>query len=999
MRLSSTLTLATTLLLATTYLANIVQAEEPASAIQFLKAMEKKKTLTLEPIFRACVDFEKRSTSLPPKEAAKQWLELMDQYFVAARQAREFNTSDYQKVIGVIPRPDSWEEIVFSIRNRKSTEPKTIKQERALRILAAVLEGNNTVVRKETEDYAKDFTDKPLADCITPILDALNSSPIVVTEVTGQKMEHVVSQLRDQIKKVIAGNGTEGNGFLGYLFPLPDLVSDINVLRTIPFLKKIFTTAPLEFSIPRTSKTFPVAQRVVREQIDQLKAPQWSLAHCIDNIEIFEALTQRFPPPKLQKPTVAEASIGSNGPSYSSTQRKALSYYILSLALKGKMKEALGHLEANATQADNGLFGETYGQSMNLTDSERKVVFGLLKTVLTKNPNLGLWSSFTTIGTQFHQIGQNKSLLLKASYAHNLDPNIRGPLEDALYLAYSENEQIEEAVALLRTIEARPKPANGTFGGGSYTSMYGPPLRRLITLGQLYQRPEWIKDGVQFAINLTKAQAFSPESIMLVPLFIQLGRPQEALQYLWSQTKNGLEPWKISQELGEQLLTCYHATQRYSDAVLILDRFTGWQMGDLAHTGRAKEAIPILQSLLPQVIGYYSQYPAGTLLDTITLLIRLQPDQTGVLLEKLSRLYRDTSALLLGRAMLAQKQGKTAEAEQYARDAWNRLRYAPSAEEKTSLATCRFLSSLSSIKQDKRSAEVFRNNERGILLFQQAKQLQRAGILPKAYQLYQEAVSLAPDVVGLRSLAGKLAEQMAFAKEAEAHYQRLAELQVEDDQLSFPPNPSDYSDSNNYDWATLAGWYTSSPLQSAVTTRICKAKLAKEPNHVQAHVVLGNMFAQQGQTSLAYEEFQQATKIQPKHAQAWQQMLNIASISPNSYPHIEEVALQLFHLEPARGTYSGILSKIDNLHKLWKVVQEVQPLLLPEVPESLYVLTESKHALESQNQTQGTHFSNSGAMLQLDRGVPTPGQAIAMHKLVQPVSLLILTALYNTRSQ
>lgn len=989
------------------------QAEEPISAVQFLKAMQKKTTVVLEPIFHACREFQKRSATLPPKEAAKQWIDLLDQYIAGARQSSTYDSNDFNKIIEALPPPETWQEVAFALKERKTTDPKLERCNRSLRILAALLEGNNATLRKEIDAYDKDFKGNQLGDMITPIRQALDTSPSVIKEnSTGGKTERILSQVRDQIKKAIANGSAGGNVFWNSGYALPDLVSDINVLRTMPFLKEIFTTFSLEFTIPATSKTFPVAQRVAREQIDQLKSPQWSLAHCIDNIDLYEAMERRFPPPKPKKPAPNEPNSGNGYPEYSYTQRTAQCYYILSLALKGKTEQALQQIETIAKEPENGLFWDMMGRTIEMTEPQRKIAFGLLRTALSKNPNLGLWRAFMIMGVQLHQITQQKSLVLQANRATNLHPTNRSALDDILYLLYLESDQVEDAVKLLKAIMARPKPTTQNNGVSFSTpNFYGTPAQRLITLGQLYQRPEWIKEGAQYAVEENKTQNFNPYGNSVATQLIQAGRPQEALNYLWNQVKGGIEFWGISPELGKQIMMCYHALGRYGEVLVLLDRFPGWQVTDLAqaqswmpikyfaadalaHAGRNGEAVGILQSLLPELLAGYSQYPASTLLDATLLLARLQPDATGGFLDKMLRLFPDTPALLLGRAIVSQKQGKLAEAEQLARKALNRQRYAPMFEAKTVVATLHFLENLPSFKQDRHALESLRNTEKALSQYQQARQWQGLGVLSKAHPLYQEATALAPDWVAFRWAAGRLSEQIGATKIAETHCQRLAELQIEDDLLAIPAMNYDYSDMNNSMWTTYTSVYMPSAQINIAIERACKAKLAKEPNHPQAHYLLGYKWQQSNNLAQAYQEFEQAAKAQPKHALAWQQMYNIASASPNQYPNVEELATKVFALEPVRSTFAmGVLRGFDSLPSLWKMVQGAQPLLLPEPPESLYVLTESKHALESQNQG-GMRFSGGGGMIQLSRGVPTPGQAITQHKILQPLNQLILSSLY-----
>jgi hypothetical protein len=1005
-------------------------AQEPFGAAKFIKAMEEQRKQqnggAYEALATALKAFQKRSSTLPPKEAAKQWLALLDQYFEAADNVRNYNEEEMQKVLVVLPAPTTWEELVLAIRARKQGEGKAAKRDRALRILAATLQGDYITLKNEVDSFQKDFPNPNFLSMLESLREAL---PVKDETADGQKAERVFKRIRDQIKQTTQGNQQRGGRFIGFQYgggvALGDLASEVNVLRVSPFLKEVFTTANMPFDVPHGTKTFDIAKRVVMEQMDKLAFPQWRLAQTDDNIALYEAMERKFPPPKPAKPIEAkpndpqQPNMGEDsGPKYNSEQRAALTFYLTNLAQKGKTPQALARIEQEGIDDQNALFEMQgyYGSFAPLKATQRKLALNLLRTVLQKNPSLFYWRALGTLAQQTQQTSALKETFLQASKRPNLHPSNRSSIENALYTAYVESDQIDEAVALLRTIRKRPKEKRDPrryYNYNPYEDSASIPSR-LAMLGAACNRPDLVAESAKYAQEDLKKESngysyYGDTSV--IDALCKMGRGQEAEQYLWSQVTGKREQWQGFENMGQPLIKVYHTMKRYGDIVLMLDRFPYWQATDLreqddyrsvhfyaanalSQIGRTQETTTILEYALERHLGTTMYGYREKLVDVVELLVRLRGEKANPYLDRLIQLYPSTSELIYAKALICQKAGKIKEAEPYIAPLMQAVTLQETLDPDFATAVFRLSAAYYEAVGDKKQADTSRTYERAVQIIAQAQECERAGLETRKRKQYQEAFKLAPNLIVTRAAVAQIAEVSGKAQEAEQHYQALYETLAK-------ASPTTSKSKRNYFpyfggmaayyyyMNTMEGGEKGTSIAIKTQEKVYSALLAKEPKSAYAHYLLGTVRLTQEKYGDAIKLFQQATKLDDTYLPAWHSLVSIADRSPVPISDIEDISLRAFQLAPTDSENSSF-SKVKDLKKLWKTVETVQNKRLPEPPDSIYVLLESKRMKEQANaQNGGTSFSGGGGWRGRGEGVPTPGQALMRHPLVSSVVSLL----------
>lgn len=998
-------------------------AQEPIGATRFLKAFEdqsrQQKGSAYTTLITDIQAYQQRASTLSPQEATAQWLKLLDRYYELLKGNQGGGMANFSIMAESLPPPSAWEALIIAIRARKPADAKAKKQEKALQMFASVLEGNQARILQESKDFEKSFPDPQLLDILPNIQQLLT---VKDEAAMGQKTERILKRLRDRIKERVQGNEQRnrfrgGGGFGGREggFDVGDLVAEINVLRTAPFLKEIFTTVPLEFTFPPNTKTFELAQRVAMENIDKLMRPQWFLAATPNNIALFEAMEQRFPPPKiLKKPDQKPEANGIPQPDeempFAPSQRSALNYYILSLLQKGKTQQATARVEQEGVLENNGLFDESfnyqygYQSRMRVNLEDQKRVYTLLKGILQKKPTLGYWTALLRYGQLTHQLPQLQSLFLQAFKQPNLTLTLRSDIEKGVYTIYLHKDQVDEAAGLLKTILARPKPKQKSRSYYSYISgSILSPVSSLLTLGDLCDRTEWVQEALKFA-KQKKSEEYDPYANLADEL-VAMGRYPLAEQHLWEiiqrDNQNG------GSNVVQTLVQLYHKMKRYGDILLLMDRYPDWDKTDLvdldsghslhfyvanalSKVGRNPEAIPILEHILRSSTTSDWRRSTDNTMDALELFIEIQGTKASPYLDKLLAVKPDANELLYGKALLAQKAGNLKEAETQALLAFNPYTNIPDFEEQQALPLCRLLQRLAEQLKQPADKETYTKIERAILLMERAKRYTASELTARASKCYREAFVLAPNLACVRQAMAQLAEEDGQIKEAEAHYQALTEAALNATSRATSRFSPFYL---RFGWRMMWRYYDSlmneeegSSLRSRVQERLYTSLLAKEPKNAKYAYLLATVRIRQKRFGDAVKLLQEATKLDPTLDPAWRALLNIAEQSPLPIPDQESIALRLFQSShSAEREDSPTLAQVHDLKKLWKSAETFQNLRLPALPQSLYVLREAKFRKQMNNRDDSFDFYEYRHRRSGDYGVPTPGQILSQHPLVSAV--------------
>jgi tetratricopeptide (TPR) repeat protein len=925
--------------------------------------------------------FTARLPKLAPKEAARQWIALLDHYFAKKPDTQGDYTDTIEMYLKAIPPPSAWKELITALRTHKPLSPNRIQEERVLKILASVLEGDSRRAQSEVKAFQKEFPNSHVEQTLATFHADLEKNVPSVLKAQRSSEQEVLKKIEEQIR----------------LTPHYDLSFDSPYqypsLTEEAFYTKIFTTLEAEIRLDATCFYFPSAYKVVLNNIDRLPVAQWAIACTPHNIALYEALERKFP---LEKKV-------------SASRRLALGYYILSLGMAGRTQEAVTLLQQEGNGKTDSLFGQDFGsishRSASLrTPAQSRVWVRLLRTVLQKDPSLHYWNTLFNFARNCHGMGALESLLRENRVNQSLSPEIRSKIEENLYTAYCANDHTEEAVALLKEVWAR------THQSSKVSNL--PPnalsthcIEYLSRLGSLCRRPEWIVQALHYAQN-TEADRLHPQAwIAPIKSLADMGRAIEAERFLWKRV-NTLNQGELRE--ADYLLYClihlYVRTKQDKIAFFLLDNARYWQVPDvrnfydnsgikfaiaeaLVRTGKAKQAANLLEEALRSNMETLNR----EILDmsaNIALLIRLKKEKTRPLLEGLLLLYPDMPPLLYGKALLLQQVGKHKEAERVALQALRYYQGVAELDSQEGVALCNLLAELATTRGDKKQAQIHKNRESALRLMAQAQEFALEGLVKREHECYRKAFSFAPDIASVRLAMAQLAEEEERLSEARQHYTALLE-----GELAFMNvRRSIYQiwKINGYPYILYTALpHYRSPIQSSYSLLYTQTQqkfvweLLKNKPRDPIALTFAALNMEEGE--MAVSLLQRAAQKDPENVVIWQTLRKMPSLK---LP--EKTLFWLLKTAPPDSVYS--IPDVVDLKSLWNTLESFQSLHLPEAQESLYTLSAARQRLESVQREHALEGNVKFSILPekpMLRSVPLPREVFLQQKNIQNIIKLL----------
>lgn len=887
-------------------------------------------------------DFEvfKAAANLAPKDAATQWLALLNRTYSPKLRpgvpAPEEYRLDFRKFVSVLPPPPAWLALGEAMGAQETSDRASEGRKAALLWFAHRLQGNAAAM---FEDYQTLAT---LNESVSP-----SYAPQGVNYLF--QMQTILFQVSDDGSAVLrilnrnlerASHSSDSN-VRNRPLQIPDLVSLIGRAKAAQFLKRAFAESPVPLEIRDSYETRKLAREVAAENISTLKVAPWNLAESMDAGALYAALATKF------------GGQGDQG-----DFRRARNLEPLRLLIAGKTVEAVALWKAIAASEPVAF---PYGTLEKIGRGDGAIaVSEFFHDILIQRPELPYWGDYIKISVRAGQSAPMMTLLRATLDRQDLPKATRGKLDRHYADALLATGQVDEGVAeLLKAAHLPNQPRQAD----EYPRLtpFG-AAERAARIGLLYQRKEWIDQGVALAresLEGTHDQGEARENALaLAKLLLDLDRGAEAEGVLIDTLAAALTRRENRSRYFDDraadilcaLVGVYSAADRSSDVLDLLQRATMWRAADLAqilarpcyigqrrssslgactarallHTGQADRARPIVDTLIYDDAGSDRVYE---------LLLELDKAGAIPILDKAYASDPFQERPLIWKAQLLFDAGKYEEAEKVARQA---IKIDPSDGEEGPGDRMRVYAILADILEARGNAtdaKIFRGVVQAIRLSEEADSYYAAGLVSQAVAMYQKSLGFFSDAYCIQSrLALRLLELGDWAG-AEEHYRRAYELM-----------PDSFGRVESHCFGCERAF--AGEKQQTLAQRVFAKMAAERPTNPQIHYLLGYLYFEQNRYAEALSEFERAVKLDPDYLNAWKKIAAIGAQTHLPASLRNSCALNIIRLDP-RGKHASLeLGGVTDLAAIWEELER-RAGDFPSSPGDLYPLKASAEALAS----------------------------------------------------
>ncbi|HEX4350684.1 MAG TPA: hypothetical protein VH251_09855, partial [Verrucomicrobiae bacterium] len=705
--------------------------------------------------------FVETETNLPPAEAAKRWLELVDRTAkVQASPQDRYSSGDEAdgSVLDALPPPETWSDLAKAIAARPTPKKGAEVHEIGLRLLAATLTGDAEACKAVIaglQAQAKN-ANVQMAYFYRGLLSQLSEAMLMDSDdpdIILKGMERQLAQADDR-----NGNSIQ----------VPNLVSEVGPEKARAFLRKALITpnAMLEFQQP--NETSRLAQSLALELMDQLKSPQWGLVNSLDSVKLYEALDKRFGAETNSAPSIP--GLPDLAPPVNDFQGQmqkgaAQIYYMLGLISQDRAKDAV--VIAKKISGQQNYYFEGAFKVMEQA-GYTAALDSFFYELLSQDPTLSFWDQYVDLAAKAGQTGRMLALVQTNLAPPDLSDERKASLHQILFKAELAADKLDDGVEEMRRLMALD--LHPAAGRGEYYSP-GQLGGILARIGILTQKPEWTEEGIAAAKKwLTTQWAGSDENSdagsvrqSLAEMLIELNRGPEAESLLTDAladaVRNGKKQNNFSyggnpgQAALVDLAALYHQAGRRGDVLALLERSPNWDAKDLSelfqatawesqfdvmglHTGSSPLPVSYLaaDALLADgqkerarkiIYELLNQYPG---LDRgYELLLALDDTNAIPKLDELFARDQFEERPLIWKGHLLQEEGRLEEAEKVIRQA---VSIDPSDGEEGRGDRMRVYAELAEIRDargDKKEADFYREVVKAIRLSENADQFYKAG--------------------------------------------------------------------------------------------------------------------------------------------------------------------------------------------------------------------------------------------------------------------------------
>ena len=278
--------------------------------------------------------------NLSHEAAVTQWLKLVDT-LPDTEQSDE--SRQLQKLIEVIPGPDSWPTLLKAIEARPNTQGAAAVREQILSMVAHVLVSDAAAQQADLEAIETSLADLPETGADYLLRDL--AMALVNTNIDPQLATALITyRIESQLKSA--------NAYDDHSLEIPDLVTLVGPENAKQLLRKALAS-PLTLEIEIGDETKLLARTLALEMIDQLPVAQWGLCNSIEATDLYEALEKRFLNTEPQSSDLSSEAAkvgkflsrlaGIDEDEYDPAAedlKLAKVYYFLGLIVKGRTAEA-----------------------------------------------------------------------------------------------------------------------------------------------------------------------------------------------------------------------------------------------------------------------------------------------------------------------------------------------------------------------------------------------------------------------------------------------------------------------------------------------------------------------------------------------------------------------------------------------------------------------------------------------------------------------------------
>lgn len=578
-----------------------------------------------EPAGASVEAYRRERDGLEPEERCRRWIRLLH----AALAGQEDRWGNHEvdqiataEVWALLPGPADWPHLVAVIGQRDQPAAGEASRELSLAMIASAFGGDPAggwALLERFDDLlqgSENWERYRLQRSRNEVVDFL--------------LGHATDP--DEIRRSIAAQIAGGSEMMGEL-ELPDLVTRLGEASAREVIELALTASEAPLAIARGDETIRVARVLATRHIDDLRAPQWGLAHGVEPeaMALYEALRGRWGDrlsdleqvdaegePAEEPDAAAEAeeapapaaagamaallkAFGGGAQEvvededdehdrYEHDRDRASVYYLVGLVLTGRPEEATQlALRLGSGEIEPWLMNQIWHA---LEDAgQREALYAFVTELLTAHPEIPLWDTYAKLAVRLGR-GSEAVGRLREVLDGELDAAVRAPLERQLSSALLAADAVDEALPLLRAQLVRE---HEDADDGCALALRCLELSRVLGDAELAAAAETC-----FKRHLAELEDWSRNyQLVRYAQALRVGGDLAAAERLLIELlESELTPeadaeddgWGMAMGFGDsaertllaQLVLVYHEAGRHGDVLALLERAPWWGTGDLA---------------------------------------------------------------------------------------------------------------------------------------------------------------------------------------------------------------------------------------------------------------------------------------------------------------------------------------------------------------------------------------------------------------------------------
>jgi len=931
----------------------------PEAVLNQAFADSKAKTVAVNrvAVFRAAIEKQAQAASTQSaKEAVAGWLALVDAYFNLPQKVLEQGRGQYvwqglsmKHLLIALPPPSAWDELRVNVQKRPLG--KNSRRELALRLMVNILLGDKDAQVSTIgafDDHMEDMEEdgsEHLREILKRHLEAIQGPRGETKDIMVGLNEQLELEDQDWVREI----------------HVPDLVSLVGVKEAEAFFRKALVTDKVILTVPVGDKTRKLAQDLTIEMIASVKAPQWELVTSLDSVELYEKLERRFVKAKkeLALPKGVTEVAEADAKEYSRYRNNARPHYLLGLIASERTDDAYALIKQTGIAEM-----QISWVSHELVDLSRKgyalPVYKFFHTLLTENPELKYWETYTELAVHVGRTDEMLKLLKTSAAESGIGVARQLAHTKQLADAYLAAGDVKEGVELLLQVLAMPYGPSDADTMTFFDTNRERMSLQLMRIGHLKKNETWLEQGIKHT-KAVHSRRVGPNDYYrwfsesdLVALLLELGRGPEAEIVVLESLKraipatgveyHGVRSVDTLRGHSIALAEIYHEASRHSDVLTLLDTASNWGAKDLSgllHSSaekrlallaamalkdaeREKDALRILEAIIHVARGYDPAYEAY---------VNIRGSEAIPFLESLYLVDRFEERPLIWKAHLLRKAKKLDEAEKAAMQA---VAIDPSDGDQGEGDRMRVYAELAAIhgaQGDVKEQKYFNEIIDAIRLAEKADEFYAAGLLQDGIDMYRDALAHFSNAYCVQSRLAINLEVIGNYEEAAKHYQKAFELM-----------PDSFGRIESHCFGCEGVFRTRRA--RGIAEDVFSALVKTRPDKPQVHYLMGYLRKNQYRRKEALKHFRKAVELDPAYLNAWKSIAELGKRMQLPTADRDAAALKMMELDPLKRHVRPDVSSVFNMRKLHSVVKYAEDARIEE-PKTLYKLTASAAKIEA----------------------------------------------------